>query len=99
IAANGNSFLVVWEDFRNMDLTSVDIYATRLSAAGAVLDPAGFVITTVGGSAPAVAANGAGFLVVWEDARNADTKGLDIYGTRITSAGVANPSGIVISSA
>ncbi len=100
IAANGGTFLVVWEDSRSFAATQVDIFGARVSAAGAVLDPAGISITTVGGAAPAVAALGSGFLVVWEDSRNANTSGVDIYGTRVTSAGaVTDPTGIPISGA
>ena len=100
VAANGGTFLVVWEDARSFAATDVDIFGARVSAAGAVLDPEGISITTVGGTAPAVAALGTGFLVVWEDSRNAATDGLDIYGARVTSAGrVTDPDGFPISPA
>ena len=100
VAANGGTFLVVWEDSRNFATTEVDIFGARVSAAGSLLDPGGISITTVGGTAPAVAALGSGFLVVWEDSRNATTNGVDIYGTRVTSAGtITDPAGIPISRA
>jgi len=53
---------------------------------GPVLDPEGIAISTASGAQtyPAVAYDGANFLVVWQDARGAD---LDIYGARVTPPG------------
>lgn len=100
VAANGGTFLVVWEDSRNFATTEVDMVGARVSAAGGLLDPGGISISTAGGTAPAVAALGSGFLVVWEDGRNAPKNGVDIYGARVTSAGtVTDPAGLPISSA
>jgi hypothetical protein len=61
-------FVVVWQDRRAG--TSWDVYGARVSTGGAVLDPAGFAISTGWGHqlAPAVAAGGGVALAVWQDA-------------------------------
>jgi hypothetical protein len=47
-----------------------------------------------------VGASGGQFLVAWEDDRNAVTTGTDIYGARISNAGVLqDPAGLAISTA
>lgn len=92
---NGN-FIVAWEDDRN---GSADIYGTRVSPAGAVLDAAGFLISNATGSqyTPRLAFDGTNFFAVWADARVAGST--DVYGSRVTPAGVAlDPNGIAISS-
>jgi phosphoribosylformylglycinamidine (FGAM) synthase PurS component len=96
--SNGEGFLVVWEDDRQG--SGWDIYGARVTSAGEVLDPGGFVISQAAGDqrAPAVGLNGDGFLVVWEDYRR-DPRG-DIYGARVTPEGeVLDTSGVVISPA
>jgi len=76
----------------------------RLSAAIAVppgLDDGEFLIDTSGVHAenrPAVAFDGANFLVVWDDPRSGSDR--DVYGARVTPSGtVLDPSGFVISQA
>ena len=100
VAANGSLFLVVWEDARNPASAVANVYGTRVKDDGTIADPNGLEITTDGGTAPAAAANGDGFLVVWEDGRDAAKNGLDIYGTRISSGGqIVDAGGIPISKA
>ena len=101
VGFDGTNFLVVWEDGRSSsDYENYDIYGARVTPAGVVLDPKGFVISHAAGnqSTPAVGFDSACFLVVWGDARNGDDE--DIYGARVTPTGeVLDTQGIAISQA
>jgi hypothetical protein len=95
VASNGTDYLAVWK--RDTGLTT-DIYATRVTSAGVVVDPAGLALSTAAGGqyAPGVASDGTSYLVVWEDARVPNDR--DVYGTRVTGAGeVVDPAGLLIS--
>ncbi len=95
VAHNGMYFLVVWQDNRSGN----DIYGARVNSAGTVLDTSGISISsaTSGQYFPAVAYDGANFLVVWEDYRRG-TGFPDIHGARVSEAGtVLDTSGFVIS--
>jgi hypothetical protein len=97
VAWNGTNYAVVWEDPRSSGYG--DIYTTRVSAAGAVLDPSGVLVSnaTYDQQGPALAATGTDFFAVWTDGRTLNS---DVYGSRITGAGVvSDPSGIRITSA
>jgi len=97
VAYNGSEYLIVYQAQRNSLQT--DIYGTRVTPSGIVLDPEGIAISTAPGFQfyPCVASNGPDFLVVWEDNR-AGTP--DIYGARINQAGVVlDPDGIEICNA
>lgn len=84
-------YLVVWTDRRSFALRGMDIYGQQVSSAGM---RAGTNFRISGGAAtaddfdPAVAYNPAAsqYLVVWQDSRNRDTRGLDIYGQRIAGS-------------
>ena len=98
---NGSAYLVVWRDYRHSRY-SADIYGARVSAAGKLLDTSGIAISRATNHQyePRVAQDGSGFMVAWQDYRNASSTGWDIYGSRVTSAGkVLDTSGLLISAA
>jgi hypothetical protein len=90
VAWNGTEYLVVWSDHRK-PARSEDIYGQRVSAEG-IQQGANFRICGTGAVAsdqvPAVAWDGTGYLVVWEDGRDDDERGTDVYGRRVTAAGM-----------
>ncbi len=103
IVFNGTNHLVVWDDDRS-DAWG-DIFAARISPAGAVLDPSGVAIAANSSQSglaqrePTVAANGTSFFVVWRDdrRRGVTADGADIFGARVDGNGVLlDPSGISI---
>ena len=99
IAWSGSQYLAVWTDGRGPG-SAANIYGTRISAAGAVLDPTGILISTVRAvpQVPAVASNGADFMVVWSDLQLDGFS--DIVAARVTAGGVAlDGTGAVIASA
>jgi hypothetical protein len=67
IAFGKGVYLVVWHDDRNETSAEWDIYATRVSPAGDVLDPDGIRITQAAGADvwPDVTWNGETFVVAW----------------------------------
>jgi hypothetical protein len=89
-----SDFLVVWDDTRNSDL---DIYGTRVSTVGTVLDSSGIPISVETGYQymPTVFFGGENYLVTWLDGFS-DTA--DIYGARVNVEGVVlDTAGILIS--
>ncbi|MGQ9708159.1 MAG: hypothetical protein ACUVUR_04720, partial [bacterium] len=96
VGFDGTNYLVVWSDNRS---GGADIYGARVSPSGMVLDTSGIVISAAENnqSSPALAFDGMNFLVVWEDGRSSSS---DIYGARVTPAGVVlDSAGIAISTA
>jgi len=95
VAWDGTNYLVVWERGsldRYGNSTPYDIYGARVSPQGSVLEPDGIAISTAPGSqrSPAVAFNGAEYLVTWTD-------GSRIAGSRIATDGrVVDPSELTI---
>jgi MYXO-CTERM domain-containing protein len=89
VAWDGSNYLVAWIDERS---GHYDIYGGRVSAAGAVLDGSGILISTTTTTTtpkeaqahPALAWNGSNYLVAWKDGRWATS---DIYGARVSPAG------------
>ncbi|WP_257461379.1 HYR domain-containing protein [Archangium lipolyticum] len=103
VAGGRDSYLVVWQDTRDLN-GRYDVYGVRVRASdGTVLDPAGIPIGTATNSqaSPAVAFDGSNFLVVWNDYRSSGTSGSDIYGARVreSDGAVLDAAGIPISTA
>jgi hypothetical protein len=93
VASDGTDYLVVWAD-RRADTS--DIYVTRVTADGRVLDPAGIAVSTAADfqGSPAVTFDGTNYLVVWSDLRSGNG---DIFGARVTRDGtVIDTSGLTL---
>lgn len=75
-----SEFFTAWSDGRSSSV-SPDIYGSRVTALGSVVDPAGILIGTSANQqeAPAMAACSGKYLVVWADTRNG-VDAPDIYG-------------------
>ncbi|MBN2113587.1 MAG: hypothetical protein JW785_05605 [Acidimicrobiia bacterium] len=89
--SSADQYLVVWHDMRNYYTRGADIYGRRLD--GQARNLAGFRISGAGGFVdqkwPDVTYNRTSqqFLVVWEDGRRDDTRGVDIWGRFVASSG------------
>jgi hypothetical protein len=74
---------------------SKNLYATRVSAAGVVLDPAGITLTTnANAEYPRVAWNGSHYLAVWDSGGNFNSG--DVYGTRISPGGAVTATDLLL---
>ncbi len=98
IASDGaDQFLLVWQQGRLLyEQDEGDIYAIRVSRAGAFLDASPIRVSVATGTQerPRVAYGDGVFLVVWEDNRHGH---VDVYGARVSSSGtVMDPDGIRI---
>ncbi len=72
VSPDGANFLVGWEN--SLSERSTDLLAARIrSSDGALLDPAGFALTTAPGhqKSPSISFDGTNHLVVWNDYRAA----------------------------
>ncbi|ATB31292.1 PKD domain-containing protein [Melittangium boletus] len=87
VAFDGTNHFVVWQDDRQSGTTDTDLYATRVSKSGAVLDPAGLPLITRSGvqSQPSVSVIGSQLLLAWED--HASGNG-NIQAARVSGSGV-----------
>jgi len=97
VAFDGTNYLVVWHDERNS--SHYDLYGSRVSKSGVVLDPTGIGISALAKRQgfPAVAFDGTNYMVVWQDDRSGF---YDIYGCRVSTSGaVLDPGGKAISTA
>jgi hypothetical protein len=96
LAFNGSNYIVVWGNWV-FSTGSRDVLGVRVSPQGIVLDANPIKVAANGRQgAPAVAAVGGDYFVVWQDARN-DPNGPDIYGSLVSTAGVVkHPSGFAV---
>jgi hypothetical protein len=101
-ATSGTEYLVVWQDYRQLD-GRYHIYGARVTSAGVLQDPTGIEISQTPNSQnyPDVAYGGGTYLVVWQESGSSpSTSSSDIYGTRVSTAGVVqDTSGIKINGA
>ncbi len=98
IAWNGEVYLVAWHDEGNSvsgDYVN-DLYGTRVTEDGEVLDVNGIAIAVAGAAnRPSVASDGKDFFVTWSVQLTAVEN--DVYGTIVEADGtVANPDGVAI---
>src|SRR6185436_2428387 len=86
IGTDGQGYLLAWSDTRNDE---GDIYATRLDAAGRALDDPAIVVGRATGrqGAPAVAWNGAHYVVAWVDSAGSPPVRAPLRGARVGSDG------------
>jgi hypothetical protein len=94
VAFDGANYLVAWTEFADMD---GDVYAARVTPAGAVLDPAGIPVAVLDGgqNVQGVAFGGTDFVLVWSDTIDDG----NLLAARVSPAGVVlDPAGITVSS-
>ena len=94
VAADGTNFFATW--FEDRYYGSAQLYGTRVSAAGFVLDAAGIALTPAAGSTqftPTIAWDGTQWIVAY----NFQASGLndDLYATRVSPTGALLGSGII----
>lgn len=90
VTFNGTNYFVIWRDNRNDD---DDIYGTRVSQDGTVLDPSGIAVSIAAWcqSPPTVTSDSTNYLVVW------DWLQYEIRGARVSGDGtVLDPSGFLV---
>lgn len=84
VAFDGRNYLVVWMDQRAFDF---NIFATRVTRTGDVLDPSGILVTSADRDALGqadVAFDGANYLVVWRGIEGGST---GVRGARVATTG------------
>lgn len=86
VASNGTGFFVAWD--LNDNYLSSDVYGTRVSVAGQVLDPGGKAFSNAGpgyGRDPSVTWDGANWIASWPN-----------YGSGGLNAGRMSPQGTIL---
>jgi hypothetical protein len=88
VAANESGYLVVWSQGKT-EIADAGVYAARLDPAGVLLDPYGFVVSTIAGEQTVctVAANSNLFLVAWAAPHGTSLTDWDICGVRLDASG------------
>ena len=109
LAFDGTNYLVIWRDTRSGSGPSIDtdLFGTRVTSAGNILDPLGIAIATAPGiqEPGGIAFDGTNYLVVWNHmpmTNMSPPPDGKIFGRRITPAGdlldgTASSDGIAIS--
>ena len=98
-AFDGTNYMVVWQDYRNYTTSYWDIYGSRISKTGTVLDPKGLAISVNADHQmyPHLAFMGTYYLVAWQDYRGGSYNA-DIYATQISASGkVLDKQGFAVS--
>jgi len=100
VAFGRKAYLVAWSDgSRMLGKETADIYCARIEPrTGKALDPQGIAVCRAEGlqERPAVAFDGANFLIVWQDLRNGAD--YDLYAARVSEEGkVLDPDGFPVS--
>lgn len=98
VSYDGRNYLVAWQDRRNSEYD--EIYCTRVTPQGAVLDTAGILVSFSVKEqwSPAAAFDGRNYLVVWQDGSEWYPFYSEIYGSRVSPTGVIlDPARIAIS--
>jgi hypothetical protein len=99
LACDGQNVLATWRDGRSGEGED-DVYSARISRQGVVLDTGGIAVSQAEGEqrAPSVAFGGNDFMVVWDDSRESEDFGSDIYAARVSTSGkTLDTSGMPVS--
>lgn len=106
VSDGAGGVVIAWQDLRNNATLSSDIYAQRVTAAGAVAWTAqGVPVASLAAAqqSPVVETDGAGgAIVAWEDLRSQASSGRDLYAQRVRGSDGARlwfANGVVVSSA
>ncbi|MCI0536562.1 MAG: hypothetical protein L0Z50_15185 [Verrucomicrobiales bacterium] len=96
VAANAHSYLVVWQDSRDVHLQpeyAAKIYGVRLNFSGSIMDREPFLIATDSyyESPPAIVGRGNQWFVTWVEATRELGVTTGISGTFIASSGAVGP--------
>lgn len=96
IAWNGSQYLIVWSGTETYAVSQRDIRGLRFTSSLSPIDTSAINIGAANQDQilPCVASNGSGFLVAWEDSRNAISPNYytDIYGAIVSASGVVTPT-------
>ncbi|XXX72214.1 hypothetical protein WMF30_31660 [Sorangium sp. So ce134] len=101
IAFDGTNYLVVWEDLRPSSVGRPRVYGARVPpSTGVPIEIAGFPISAGAGRQymPAIAFDGARYMVVWENGTGSSPSTFELRGARIDPSGTGiDPTGFTIS--
>jgi len=90
LAFDGTNYLAVWSDLRNATTTGYDIYGSRISMGGDVLEADGIAINTASApiqNFPTVTWNGMNFVVAWANLDPDTPSNSGIYADAVSTEG------------